>query len=649
MFQNWFCGEARPKESSLVNDGSSLVTVLPPYVEDLLDQHSLLAPWAGISPVAMWQSPLGVFAGLVSEGAVSSESELPLWMAFPLWSPACGSLAEALSWSAANGVQHIFILVGCERGLRFGRIDCPVSDRVSPQTVLDSTGIVNWLRGANMTVAAVCHAFAGACQSYLTSRAFGQYCAAVARANAAALSAVNGSAFDEHLGVAIQAQIFAAIDAVLANAGWQSDKFGSLPIGLAQWCSSATMGAPKRNRREVITALPIGIAKSLMANDRNAAADVQRFTAAVDAGVDIGEALSQWLRCSPGVAKTILRRRQVLPAKISAARMQRVLSLLDAVHDGALLPKHMPTSRAEWSRLDRVRGLVDRDAPSTVNGVRFSRYEWIAVAALRRYSPGDQRIVVAVKALIDVVDALQAFYDSLDAKGGLDAPDATNTRARLLGLGFRDLSAMANQVLIGRMELPAHHLQRVLEDAADPDLSDAVAPYGSWINWMWAKAPPPADVSLSGVSLTPIRTLEELQVHAIDFQNCLRQPLLQPERTFRSRWFYVLDVRDDSGAVHHALASVLVDKAPSASEGIAAAVVAELDQVEGAGGAECAPLVHEACCALVAFLNGAEQESARAAMDEVAEEIGYAVVLFAMLWREFNLRKLLGDPLPIRR
>jgi len=271
------------------------------------------------------------------------------------------------------------------------------------------------------------------------------------------------------------------------------------------------------------------------------------------------------------------------------------------------------------------------------------------VAALRRYSLGDQRVVIAVKSMIQIVDALHAFYDSLVAKEGLDAPDAATTRARLLGLPFRDLRAMANQVLIGRIELPTHHLQRVLEEAADPDLSDAVSPYGSWINWMWAKAPPPADLSLSGASLVPVRTLAELQIHAIDFQNCLRQPLLLPERTFRSRWFYVLDVRDDSGAVHHALVSVLVDKVLPASGDIASEIVAELDQVEGAEGAECAPCVHEACSALVAFLNRAEQASARGAMDEVAEEIGYAVLLFAMLWRELNLRKLLGDSLPMRR
>jgi len=36
-------------------------------------------------------------------------------------------------------------------------------------------------------------------------------------------------------------------------------------------------------------------------------------------------------------------------------------------------------------------------------------------------------------------------------------------------------------------------------------------------------------------------------------------------------------------------------------------------------------------------------------MDEVADELGYAVLLFAMLWRELNLRKLLGDPLAMRR
>jgi len=384
----------------------------------------------------------------------------------------------------------------------------------------------------------------------------------------------------------------------------------------------------------------------LMANNRNAAADVKRFTAAVDAGVDISEALSQWLRCNPSVAKSILRRRQVLPDKISAPRMQRALSLLDAVHDGALLPKHMPTSRAEWSRLDRVRGLVDRDAPGTLAGVRFSRHEWIAVAALRRYSLGDQRVVIAVKSMIKIVDALHAFCDSLVAKEGLDAPDAATTRARLLGLPFRDLRAMANQVLIGRVELPTHHFQRIIEDAADPDLSDAVAPYGSWIDWMWAKAKPPTDLSLPGVTFIPISTLAELQVHAVEFQNCLRQPLLQPERTFRSRWFYVLGVRDDCGRHHRALVSVLIDKA---DEDVAATPVAELDQVEGAEGAECDPSVHEACSTLVAFLNSAEQASARAAMDEVAEEIGYAVLLFAMLWRELNLRKLLGDSLPMRR
>jgi len=609
-------------------------------------QGSLLGPWAGDSPVAIWRGPILRVARHGDDAFVSDNA---LWMAFPLLAPACSFLAEALHSSATTGVKRIFVLVGCEGGLKFGSIDCPNADGGSPEMGFDSRGTVNWRRSADVTVAAVRHAFAAAAQSYLTSRAFGHYCAAVARANTTSLSPINGPEFDEQLGVAIQAQLFAAIDAVLANAGWHSDEFGSLPIGLAEWCSSAAVGAPKRNRHQALAALPIGIAKSLMANNRNAAADVKRFTAAVDAGVDISEALSQWLRCSPSVAKSILRRRQVLPAKISAPRMRRVFSLLAAVHDGALLPKHMPTLRADWSRLDRVRGLVDRDAPSTLAGLRFFRHEWIAVAALRRYSLGDQRVVIAVKSMIKIVDALHAFYDSLVAKEGLDAPDAATTRARLLGLPFRDLRAMANQVLIGRVELPTHHLQRIIEDAADPDLSDAVAPYGSWIDWMWAKAKPPTGLSLRGVTFIPISTLAELQVHAVEFQNCLRQPLLQPERTFRSRWFYVLDVRDDSGAVHHALVSVLVDKVLPASGDIASEIVAELDQVEGAEGAECAPCVHEACSALVAFLNRAEQASARGAMDEVAEEIGYAVLLFAMLWRELNLRKLLGDSLPMRR
>jgi len=621
----------------------------PPLQEDSRRQGSLLGPWAGNSPVAVWRGPLGETLRLARNGADALVSDNALWMAFPLLAPACSSLAEALHYSAATGVKRIFVLVGCEGGLNIGSIDCTIADGGSLEMGFDSRGTVNWRRGADVTVAAVRHAFAAATQSYLTSRAFGHYCAAVARANTTSLSAFNGPKFDEQLGVAIRAQLFAAIDAVLANAEWQTDKFGSLPVGLAEWCSSAAIGAPKRNRYQALAALPNGIAKGLMANNRNAAADVKRFTAAVDAGVDISEALSQWLRCNPSVAKSILRRRQVLPDKISAPRMQRALSLLDAVHDGALLPKHMPTSRAEWSRLDRVRGLVDRDAPGTLAGVRFSRHEWIAVAALRRYSLGDQRVVIAVKSMIKIVDALHAFCDSLVAKEGLDAPDAATTRARLLGLPFRDLRAMANQVLIGRVELPTHHLQRVLEEAADPDLSDAVSPYGSWINWMWAKAPPPADLSLSGASLVPVRTLAELQIHAIDFQNCLRQPLLLPERTFRSRWFYVLDVRDDSGAVHHALVSVLVDKVPPASGDIASEIVAELDQVEGAEGAECAPCVHESCSALISYLNRAEQASARAAMDEVADELGYAVLLFAMLWRELNLRKLLGDPLAMRR
>ncbi len=135
----------------------------PPLQEDSRRQGSLLWPWAGGSPVTIWPGPIPRVARYGHDSFVSDNA---LWMAFPLLAPACSSLAEALHHSAITGVKRIFVLVGCEGGLNFGSIDCPIADGGSLEMGFDSRGTVNWRRGADVTVAAVRHAFAAAAQSY---------------------------------------------------------------------------------------------------------------------------------------------------------------------------------------------------------------------------------------------------------------------------------------------------------------------------------------------------------------------------------------------------------------------------------------------------------------------------------------------------
>lgn len=615
-----------------------MLTLSPPSCDErnLPVQESLLPPWASDSPVAVWRGTGLVHTQAAGYRGVSSGSEPTVHITFPLWSAQCGSLDDTLAWSAAHGVDRVYVLSVCARGgVRFGFVDC-----VWP-------AVVKWQRRAKITADRVRRIVANAAQSYLSTRAFGAFCAAAETREAIAGSDQGDwQTTAEAQAAKVEAKLFAEIEDILARAGWQSGDVAPLPISLSEWCAAGANPTSRRNRRQALAALPSGVAKSLLPSLRaNAPTEVQRFTAAIDSGSNVSEALAVWLRCNSSVAKALLRRRNVIPKRVSAPRLQRILGLLDATHDRALQAKYLPTTAAEWTRISRVQSLIDRGAAvTTVGGVTVSRYEWIAVAALRRYSLSDPRVTVAVKALIDIDDALHAFYSSLEAVDGLDAPDAASTRLRLVGLPFPELDAIANEALTGRVELTTQQLQRVIDDIGDAEFADRVAGFASWVDWMWALAPPPLGASPPDVTITPIRTLSELQTHALLFENCMCQALIQPERTIRSRWFYVLAVHGDERDIKHdALLSVLIDTVQTSTDDDGE-VTALLDQIEGRGGAACADCVHAACSEWIARLNSRAYVDALHQMDTVADELGMAVLHFSLMWREFNMRKLLGDP-----
>lgn len=613
-----------------------MLTLSPPSIDErnLPVQESLLAPWESDSPVAVWRGTGLGHTQAAGYRSVSSGSELPVHITFPLWFAHSGSFDDALAWSAAHGVDRVYVLSVCAHGgVRFGVVDCACP------------AVVKWQRRAMITADRVRRIFARVARSYLSTRAFGAFCAASTREAIVGSDQSDWQTTTETQAAKVEAKLFAAIEYLLAQARWQGSDVASLPISLSQWCAAGANATSRRNRRQALAALPSGVAKSLLHSLRaNAPTEVQRFSAAIDSGSNVSDALAVWLRCNSSVAKAVLRRRTVIPRRVSVPRLQRILGLLDAAHEVALQAKYLPTTATEWTRISRVQSLIDRGATVTsVGGVTVSRYEWIAVAALRRYSLWDPRVTIAVKALVDIDDALHALYSSLETVDRLDAPDAASTRLRLVGLPFPELDAIANEALTGRVELTTKQLQRIIEGAVDPGLSEAVTQHPSWIDWMWANAPPPNDVSIVGVSkLTPVRSLAELQALAERFENCLRNPLSQPERTFRARWFYALAVRDNSNIEHEAIVSVLIDKAASSLQDTPK-VVAELDQVEGGAGTACAPCVHQSCEELLALLNGPGQADARQAMDHLADELSVAVLLFGLSCREFHLRRLLGD------